>query len=74
METMVLTPNPESANYALSILYDMLLAGRMALQSRFAGIETGNRMGQAHFRHGGRTKWRTHFKNDAWKRSRTSFD
>jgi len=39
METMVLTPNPESANYALSILYDILLAGRMALQSRFGGIE-----------------------------------
>lgn len=38
-EMMVLTPNPESASYALSIIYDMKLAGQMALQSRFTGIE-----------------------------------
>ena len=46
METMVLTPNPESASYALSILYDMLLAGRMALQSRFAGVENDTAWGK----------------------------
>ncbi len=38
-EMMVLTPKPESASYALSMLYDMKLAGEIALQSRFEGIE-----------------------------------
>ena len=36
---MVLTPKPESATYALSMLYDMKLAGQIALQSRFGGME-----------------------------------
>jgi hypothetical protein len=38
-EMMVLTPSPESASYALSILYDMKLAGQMALQARWQGVE-----------------------------------
>lgn len=46
METMVLTPNPESASYTLSILYDMMLAGRMALQSRFGGVELDTTWGK----------------------------
>ena len=34
----ILTPNPESASYTLSMLYDMKLASQMALQSRFQGV------------------------------------
>lgn len=38
-EMMVLTPKPESATYALSMIYDMKLAGQIALQSKFGGLE-----------------------------------
>lgn len=34
----LLTPNPESANYALSLIYDMKLAGQIGLQGRFQGV------------------------------------
>ncbi len=34
----ILTPNPESAAYALSMIYDMKLATAMVLQGRFQGI------------------------------------
>ncbi|HMP74788.1 MAG TPA: hypothetical protein PKE12_00685 [Kiritimatiellia bacterium] len=34
----ILTPNPESASYALSMIYDMKIAAQMALQSRFQGV------------------------------------
>jgi hypothetical protein len=37
-ETIVLTPRPESASYALSVIYDMKLAAQLALQSRFQGV------------------------------------
>lgn len=45
-EMMVLTPNPESASYATSILYDMKLAGQIALQSRFGGVELETEWGK----------------------------
>lgn len=37
-ELIVLTPKPDSASYALSILYDMKLTAQMALQSRWQGV------------------------------------
>ena len=45
-EMMVLTPNPDSASYATSIIYDMKLAGQVALQSRFGGVETDTAWGK----------------------------
>ena len=45
-EMMVLTPNPESASYAMSIIYDMKLAGQLALQSRFQGVEIDTAWGK----------------------------
>lgn len=34
----ILTPNPESASYTLSMVYDMKLAAQLALQGRFQGV------------------------------------
>lgn len=34
----ILTPNPESASYTLSMVYDMKLAAQIALQGRMGGI------------------------------------
>lgn len=34
----ILTPNPESASYTLSMIYDMKLATQLALQGRFQGL------------------------------------
>ncbi len=45
-EMMVLTPNPQSASYALSILNDMKVAGQIALQSRFGGVEVETEWGK----------------------------
>jgi len=38
-ETMVLTPSPKSAGYALSILRDMKIAGEFALKTRWGGTK-----------------------------------
>lgn len=45
-EMMVLTPNPDSASYALSVIYDMKIAGQIALQSRFGGVEVETQWGK----------------------------
>lgn len=45
-EMIILTPRPESANYALSLIYDMKLASRMALQSRWQGIMVDTAWGE----------------------------
>jgi hypothetical protein len=37
-EMTILTPNPESASYALSMIYDLKLAAAIALQSRMGGV------------------------------------
>jgi hypothetical protein len=38
VETIILTPSPKSATYALSLVHDMKLAVLMALRSRWAGV------------------------------------
>jgi len=45
-EMIILTPRPESASYAMSIIYDMKLASQMALQSRWQGIVVDTAWGE----------------------------
>lgn len=45
-EMIVLTPKPESATYALSIIYDMKLAAQMALQARLQGVVVDTAWGE----------------------------
>ncbi len=45
-EMIVLTPKPESASYALSMIFDMRLAAAMALESRWQGVELDTQWGK----------------------------